>query len=555
MTEQPQTPETPERDEWPASYANYGLLSNQRQRLKHIEAPPPPRSRPYALGGGLFLALLAFWVLDSLKDPVLGALTNGNLERHQPTAKLVSVFTTLGLVCFLEYVLSSSNEQQPTERTGILDEGGTWTKMDLELPNNTHQDRVPDAIFVNVGVPYCLLFAFMAYLLQFHPSSALEHTTATTLESNSQVWHIVGYVFYAAVESYGSIAVATFWSFTNTTLTLHEAESSYGTIIAIAQLGAILGSSMVSAHLWNNITLMVLACLFILLQILWMSLYNRRYSSTTTTTVDASFASDRGGPTNPLWSGVYLILQHNYVLLILGVSCLYEVSLTCLNYQMTLLGWSRFDESTSSMTFVQFMGHYGQLVNVTSLFLSSVVFPRLIQRWGLRYTLRLFPTLLLLVNLIAFGAAPGNLSVLFVSLSLLKAMTYSIHDPSKELLYLPTSNPIKFQAKFWIDVVGARIAKAAGSGLNQLSGSVDRSIRVASAPSVCTALALGWVCWKAGILFDRLVAEDTIVGVNDVDDPNYTMEGGILDHPDDDDDDEEMEDQAVEEHETPLRHD
>ena len=36
----------------------------------------------------------------------------------------------------------------------------------------------------------------------------------------------------------------------------------------------------------------------------------------------------------------------------------------------------------------------------------------------------------------------------------------NIHDPSEEVLYMPTSDDAKFRAKFWIDVVGQRIAKA-----------------------------------------------------------------------------------------------
>jgi hypothetical protein len=109
----------------------------------------------------------------------------------------------------------------------------------------------------------------------------------------------------------------------------------------------------------------------------------------------------------------------------------------------------------------------------------------------------------------------GNLALLFFSLSLLKAMTYSVHDPSKEILYLPTSNSIKFKAKFWIDVVGARIAKAIGSSINTIAGSVDRSIRVASAPSLLTAVGLWYVCYRVGNIFDRLIASNTVVGVDD----------------------------------------
>jgi ATP/ADP translocase len=305
---------------------------------------------------------------------------------------------------------------------------------------------------------------------------------------------------------------------------------------------------MVTTGVWSTITLMVLSTLIILLHVLVMITYCRRFAPSAHhhQEVVAPVAGHRGiveqeGQT--LWSGVYLILRHNYVLLILGVSCLYEVSLTCLNYQMTLLGWKRFEETEHErMSFQQFMGHYGQMVNVSSLILSSLVFPFLIQRVGLRLTLRLFPTLLIVANILAFGILPRNLTVLFFSLSLLKAMTYSIHDPSKEILYLPTSNAIKFKSKFWIDVVGARIAKAIGSSINRYAGSVDRSIRVASTPSFLTAGALLYVCYKVGIQFEVLVATKRIVGVNDNPDSaasTYAQIDGqvhMVDSPESDDD-------------------
>ena len=158
------------------------------------------------------------------------------------------------------------------------------------------------------------------------------------------------------------------------------------------------------------------------------------------------------------------------------------------------------------------MGHYGQLTNITSLLLSYFAFPLLIRKLGLRITLRLFPTLLLVGTVVAYGALPGNLAVLFISIALLKAMTYSVHDPSKELLYLPTSNAIKFRAKFWIDVVGARVAKAVGSSINKFAGSVDQSVRVGTLPSLLTAVALWFVCYRVGFQFDRLIHDGSVVG-------------------------------------------
>jgi len=81
------------------------------------------------------------------------------------------------------------------------------------------------------------------------------------------------------------------------------------------------------------------------------------------------------------------------------------------------------------------------------------------------------------------------------------------------LYFLDPAPPVP--QKFWIDVVGARIAKAIGSTINNVAGSVDRSIRVASAPSLFTAAALWFVCYRAGRSFDSLIETGKVVGVDD----------------------------------------
>lgn len=229
-------------------------------------------------------------------------------------------------------------------------------------------------------------------------------------------------------------------------------------------------------------------------------------------------------------SGAYLILKHNYLLLILGVSCLYEISLTCLDYEMKLIGLHRFldpqdfldDKSVKEIdmseeaanSFATFMGRYGQLTNVLSLMLSYYAFPYLMENYGLKHTLRIFPTMLLAITIMTFFALPMNLPVLFVSISFLKALTYSINDPAKEILYIPTSNTVKFKAKFWIDVVGARVAKAIGSSINTYAGTIDRIVKYGSLPSIVTAAALWVICYIVGIRFDELLESGEIIGAS-----------------------------------------
>merc|ERR1719254_182077 len=56
---------------------------------------------------------------------------------------------------------------------------------------------------------------------------------------------------------------------------------------------------------------------------------------------DASKWSGRDGSTD-LLGGLRMIFRHEYLKLILAVSVLYEISLTCLHYEMNLIGLHRF---------------------------------------------------------------------------------------------------------------------------------------------------------------------------------------------------------------------
>lgn len=505
----------------------------------------------------LMLTLLVFWLLDSIKDPTLATLVDGNLEKHQPRAKMASVFGTISLVVLLEAI---SHRRQvgrcDVEDTAILNDdevmygGGHWTKMDVsstieEEKDTTEMDenQIPHTIFRIVGLSYISAFGFISIFLRYHRGFSESHGDGESLG-----WKILGYLQYITIESFGSIGVATFWSFVNSTLTLDAAKSSYGFFIAVAQLGAIGGSTIATIRSISIPNLFLVACTGILAQITIMHVYVNKFPGAMNDEDDMD--SMRGEKkhlkatvkempmyndtpskdiaSNTYISGFHLILKHNYLLLILGVSCLYEISLTCLDYEMKLIGLDRFrslpdllednnalanDMSEEAATaFAIFMGRYGQLTNILSLLLSYYAFPYLMATFGLKYTLRIFPTMLLIITVMTFIALPRNLPVLFVSISFLKALTYSINDPAKEILYIPTSNAVKFKAKFWIDVVGARVAKAIGSSINTYAGTIDRIVKYGSFPSLLTAAALWVICYVVGIRFDELMQTGEIVG-------------------------------------------
>lgn len=616
----------------------------------------------------LYLAftLSSFWILDSIKEPTLAILVNGELGKHQPRAKMVSFVVVVVMAVAMEWAdrvkqrrrrerrktqqqtrggneeldgvnaaleKSWADRNLPNSMRDDNDKKGSsrWRKMGIRTSRfwnhfhwGSHGNRDDEAsskittlAFYVVGSLYIHFFVTVAVALRQHPSFRPANVAADTSSASNanKDWYYptLGYILFALIESFGSVSITIFWAFANSHMTLEAAERHYGSIVALAQAGAIAGSTL-SAVLGRRrekntmydeegrvdvsgvanvgveeagdaqVTPMLIfwACGCIGCGMAIMALYSQLFStpmkqsngrqglvlhSDTEDGIervdedehppivqsklrqldDRECNSTSNSILRDLFGGLHLIFRHEYLKLLLAVSVLYEIALTCMHYEMNLIGLDRFgvgisivDESelneeqhdydhTNSdnteahqnngsdegITYIQFMGWYGQTVNILSLFLSFYAFPHLIKNYGLAFTIRVFPTVLLVVTISAFVIFPGNLYFLFISLSLCKALTYSVHDPSEEVLYMPTSDDAKFRAKFWIDVVGQRIAKAIGSAINNYAGSVEGIVKYGSLPSVVASLALWLACYQVGIVFNRLIKNGGVVGLEE----------------------------------------
>lgn len=265
-------------------------------------------------------------------------------------------------------------------------------------------------------------------------------------------------VSYCAIESFGSIFVSLFWSFVNSTVSLEHAKASYGLIIAGAQIGAILGptlavmsSSLGVANLYAFGGLVV-GMVWVLMR-KFVALYG-----TGTPKAAAMPGKDKGAP--GLVEGVYLLGRHPYVAGIFFITCLFEVVVTVLDFEMKVIAKAQ-PEYADTAAFARFMGFFGQATNSVSLFFSLVGTSFVIRRLGLASTLLLFP--LMLMTVLSYVFIAPSLNVFFCALVTVKGLSYALNKPSVEMLYFATSDTIKFKSKSWSDVFGSRGAKAAGS--------------------------------------------------------------------------------------------
>ena len=91
------------------------------------------------------------------------------------------------------------------------------------------------------------------------------------------------------------------------------------------------------------------------------------------------------------------------------------------------------------------------------------------RRFGLRFCLMLFPALTgVMVAALYFSPVLG---VAMAAMITIKAFSYAVNNPSKEMMYIPATKDVRFKAKGWIDQFGGRSSKAAGAGVNNMFAS------------------------------------------------------------------------------------
>lgn len=166
-------------------------------------------------------------------------------------------------------------------------------------------------------------------------------------------------------------------------------------------------------------------------------------------------------------------------------------------------------EATESFT--TFMGLFGMATNTLSLFLSFFGTSAIIRYLGLRKTLLLFPSICLIV-ILTVRIYP-NLQVVFAAMMILKANSYALNNPTKEMLYQPTSSNVKYKAKSWIDIFGARGSKALGSVItNAFSTSASELVHNGSLIGMCVASFLIWNAGFMGKKFEQYTDSGYVVG-------------------------------------------
>ena len=465
-------------------------IENMYDRYKAV-VDDPDFFKVMWLSGTLFFVVGGYWLLRSLKDPIISVIDG---VEAIPMAKIASLVAVFVLVII-------------------------YNKMLDIMPK--HQ------LFYAMGAIYGVLFTVMGLLLM-HPTIGLSNTVA-----DQSRW--LGWVSYVTIETFGSMVVQCYWALVNASVDVHFAKKNFGFIIAGAQIGSILGPTVATYAGTLGIPFLYLCGAAIMFcMIAAMYYYIARYGGTE----DDVIAESEGGvgelkahkkekKEGGMLEGFYLMYKHNFVQGIFFISSLFMVNVTVIDYMMKVLAMERYraiypeDPQAALRAFASFMGYFGQTTNSISFVFSLFGTGAVIKRWGLSTTLLAFPVLLGVCS--TFVWISPTIWVVFSVMMIIKGMSYALNNPTKEILYQATSTSVKFKCKSWIDTFGQRSAKALGSLITNACASdiVDLNNYGYAVGTVMSA-ALVWISKEMGAKFEELQEEGRKVGEEDDNDDDET---------------------------------
>ncbi len=387
--------------------------------------------RVLLLGTAFALLIGTYWTLRPLKDALFKAFIIGDGLHKDASplawAKILSVCALIPLVMFYSRLVDRFKRQS--------------------------------LFYVIGGFMACVLVIFS--FLFVHPTLGLANKVASP-----ERW--IGWLWYVFVEAYGSLMVALFWAYTSDSIDAECAKKSFPMIVMFGQVGGILGPQ--STHLpallgFRSCAPLVAACavstVVIVMIIRQFAIRVARQAvAIPVKEVCLPRPKEEGAG---FIEGLRLLVKDRYLLGIFLVVAFYEVVVTIFDFNFKRLV---FQNAVGHQATASLLGNYGTAVNTVSFLCLALGIGNVQRRLGMKTALCAMP-FIIGIMVIGFKLAP-SLAPLFWIMVAAKALNYALNSPSLKQLYIPTSTAAKYKAQAWIEMFGARSAKAGGSGINTL---------------------------------------------------------------------------------------
>ena len=287
---------------------------------------------------------------------------------------------------------------------------------------------------------------------------------------------IIGYAFYFYAESYGALIIALFWAIASDTTTPQSAKKGYSFIIALGQLGGILGPILITS-LPRRLGLTTSALsIFMCVGLILLSMYliKNFFKKTPANLLIAYHGKnelEKESIKKPgFLEGVRLLFRNVYLLGIFAVIAFPEIIITIIELHFNILA----AETYKGTALAEYLGMYGTSVNFIALAFLLLGIGTISRVLGIGIALLLMP-------IIYSGAIVGfvtlnSLHFLFILMVSSKAINYALNGPAIKQLYIPTTHDVRFKSQAWIETFGSKGSKAAGALFNMLLAPLQKQL-------------------------------------------------------------------------------
>lgn len=264
--------------------------------------------------------------------------------------------------------------------------------------------------------------------------------------------------FYVLVDIFSVMLVEQFWSLTNSISSNADGRRSYWFVGSGGLLGGVAGG-VVAASLLEytpmttpDLLLSCAACLVLIIGLnLWMAKQGV-YREVAQQTDTVSPISASGG-----WRA---LATSRYLLLIGALLVCSQLAQPIVEIQFLSAVNEAYPERDERTVYISW---FFSILGVVSIAVNVLLTPLVHRFLGMIAGLAVQP-----LSLIAFSAGFMGQPVLFMAGAMKiadRGLSYSINRASKELLYIPIDPVRTYQAKAWLDMLGYRLFKVAGSAL------------------------------------------------------------------------------------------
>jgi len=403
--------------------------------------------------GTIFALIIgSYWTLRVLKDSIFINLVDKN---SIPWAKTASLLFLFPLVIF-------------------------YTK----LLDKVSRERMFTILSVAYGVA-TLIFAVLLLSGAQAPAEVIAARTGLAYLGTK----VLGYLWYVFVESYGSLVPALFWAFATDITSPDSAKKGFSLVVAIGQLGGILGPLFISglpkALGFSTSAVSLFVCSIVVVSV--MLLLNNFLRVTPKNLLESFHGKNEGSAEKEqepgFFEGLKLLVRNNYLLAIFGVIFIFEMIVTIFDFNFKVLAATKYQ----GVELDAYLGSYGASVNFVALICLLLGISNITRILGVGVAIALMP--------IIFGGALfgfitiDSLDFLFALMVGSKAINYALNGPALKQLYIPTTHDVRFKAQAWIETFGSRGSKEAGSIFNMLLSPMQKSMGVVAGRARYIALS------------------------------------------------------------------